>query len=138
MFQLDITQEFNTSVANLFDAWCNTDVIKRWFAPGDMTVPEASVDFRKNGFYRIVMQEKDGSEHIIGGQYKDIILNEKLVFTWQWENSPFVTTVTILFSELVGGRSKLKLTHQEFTDQETCEKHTYGWNGCLANLTNAI
>lgn len=138
MFKFDMSQEFDAPVSSLFDAWCKVEVIKCWFAPGDMSVPEASVDLKENGLYRIVMQETNGEQHIIGGTYKEIKLNEKLVFTWQWEGSPFITTVTVLFHKITDNRSSLTLIHEEFEDQDACDKHKHGWNGCLANLDKTL
>jgi uncharacterized protein YndB with AHSA1/START domain len=134
MFQLNIKQEFKTDVSSLFKAWSNIEVMNRWFAPGNMTVPEATAQFVEGGKYRIVMQDDDGSQHIVGGQYREVVADQRLVFIWQWENSPNITLVTILFSALDAGRSVLEPVHSEFADDEQREKHQQGWNGCLANL----
>ncbi|MCJ8271243.1 MAG: SRPBCC domain-containing protein [Psychrosphaera sp.] len=134
MFQLNIKQEFKTDVSSLFRAWSNIEVLKRWFAPGNMTVAEATAQVKEGGQYRIVMQDDDGSQFIVGGQYKEVVTDQRLVFTWQWENSPNITLVTILFSALDAGRSALELVHSEFADEEQREKHQQGWYGCLANL----
>lgn len=138
MFQLTINQEFNSPVARLFQAWSNIDVIKCWFAPGNMSVPEATADVCEGGNYRIVMQDTDGSQHIIGGKYQEVVTNERLVFSWQWEGNPNATKVTVLFKALDDERSALELIHSEFNDQETCDKHNMGWNGCLMNLPKAL
>jgi uncharacterized protein YndB with AHSA1/START domain len=134
MHQLTIEQQFNTNVASLFNAWCRIDMIKRWFAPGDMTVPEATAEFREGGAYRIVMQDNEGGQHIVGGTYLEIIPNEKLTFSWQWEGSPTTSKVSIVFKSISENSSGLVLVHAEFADQESCDKHAQGWRGCLANL----
>ena len=134
MYQLNLEHEFNAPVARLFAAWSQPEVLKQWFAPGTMTVPEAEADVRPGGSYRIVMQHDDGSLHIVGGQYHEVIENEKLVFSWQWQSSPNVTRVEVVFKALDESHSKVVLTHSEFVDQDTCDKHTEGWIGCLANL----
>jgi len=134
MFQLDIEQNFNTTVEQLFQAWSNINIMKTWFAPGTMTVPEATADVSVNGVYRIVMQEDDGSQHIVGGQYKEIVTNQKLVFSWQWEGSPNTTLVTVMFQKVDDKTSKLILNHSEFIEAEFRDHHLQGWHGCLANL----
>lgn len=63
MYELQMQQQFKASQDQLFDACCNVDAIKRWFAPGEMTVPEAQADVRIGGRYRVVMQESDGTRH---------------------------------------------------------------------------
>ena len=139
MFELTMQRTFNTPVEKLFDAWCQPEIIQKWFAPGAMTVPEASSDIREGGKYRIVMHDSDeNSNHIVGGEYKQIIKNKRLEFTWQWEGNPMVTKVCVTFDALDDGRSELQLTHSEFAEQVACDKHEMGWGGCLANLTKLM
>ncbi len=133
MYQLTINREFNTPLEKLYAAWSNAEIIKQWFAPGDMKVAEATADFKEGGAYRIVMQDTN-EQHIVGGFYKKIVVNETLEFSWQWENSPVATYVTLTFTDLGAGRSALELVHTEFEDQEQCDKHKMGWIGCLNNL----
>jgi uncharacterized protein YndB with AHSA1/START domain len=104
-----------------------------------MTVPQASADVREGGSYRIVMHDgDDGSDHIIGGKYQQVVKNELLVFTWQWEGNPVATKVAIQFKALTAETSELVLTHSEFAEQKACNKHEMGWQGCLNNLPNAL
>jgi uncharacterized protein YndB with AHSA1/START domain len=138
MYQLSITQEFNAPVSHLFNAWRKPELLKLWFAPGDMTVPEAHADVSEGGNYRIVMQETDGTQHIVGGTYQKIIPNERMEFSWQWEGSPNSTHVVLLFKPLDDNRSSLELIHSEFSQQEDCDKHEMGWKGCLHNLPKAL
>ncbi|OMH38016.1 SRPBCC domain-containing protein [Motiliproteus sp. MSK22-1] len=137
MFQLTINRKFDAPVNKLFDAWCKPEVIRQWFAPGNMSVPEAEADVQVGGKYRIVMQDPDdNSQHIVGGEYQEVENNQKLAFTWQWEGSPNITHITLTFSPIDENSSELRLCHSEFADQQTCEKHEMGWNGCLAKLIN--
>ncbi|MBL4772810.1 MAG: SRPBCC domain-containing protein [Alcanivoracaceae bacterium] len=138
MYKLSMKKEFNTPVSKLFDAWCQEEIVKQWFAPGEMTIPEANIDMREGGKYRIVMQDSEGNKHIIGGKYHEIIPNSKLVFSWQWENSPITTIVKILFKALDNNKSSLELVHSEFHEEESRDHHNDGWKGCLTNLTKAI
>lgn len=138
MYQLNINQEFNAPVEALFNAWTQPEVISQWFAPGDMSVPNAQVDFKVGGSYRIVMQNQEGEQFIVGGKYTEISKPEKLVFSWQWESSPHTTKVTVLFTALGDEKSKLELIHSEFEEQDACDKHQQGWMGCLSNLPRAL
>jgi len=138
MYQLNISQEFNAPVEALFNAWAKPEVVSKWFAPGEMTVPEAELEFKKGGQYRIVMQNKDNEQFIVGGEYLEIQAPNKLVFSWQWSTSPHATRVTVLFSKLADNKSKLELTHTELETQESCDQHHQGWMGCLANLPKVL
>lgn len=108
-------------------------MIKRWFGPGELTVPEAQVDFRVGGVYRVVMRRPDGQTHVIGGIYREIHPNERLCFSWQWEGSDARTEVELTF-RAAGEQTDLTLVHREFATEETREEHNKGWQGCLAKL----
>ena len=135
MIKLNIKEEFNTSVEKLYTAWSNEELVKRWFGPADdMVVPEAKLDVVEGGHYRIVIENSAGEQFIVGGSYKEVIPNKRLVFSWQWENSPVITTVELNFTALSDQRSALELIHTEFEDQESCDHHMQGWGGCIAKL----
>jgi len=139
VFELAIKRNFNVPVEQLFNAWCKPELIQKWFAPGNMSVPEATADVKEGGQYRIVMHDADdGSNHIVGGEYHKVVENESLIFTWQWEGSPIITKVAVSFKALTDKTSELLLKHTEFADIEARDKHEMGWNGCLKNLPKAL
>lgn len=131
---LVLTRRLPASRRRVFEAWTKADVVKRWFAPGDMTVALAEVDARIGGAYRIVMQNKDGETHSPSGTYEEIVPDERLVFSWQWANSDLVTRVTVEFREISENETELTLTHEGFPGAEIRDRHTEGWSGCLQKL----
>ena len=134
--KLVIKRRFNASVEQVYAAWTDAAQMKRWFAPGAMTVPEAEADARVGGRYRVRMSEggSDGPFHTAGGVYREVLPNQRLVFTWQWEGSPLETVVTLEFKRLGANETELSLTHEGFDGADTRDKHAQGWEGCLANL----
>jgi uncharacterized protein YndB with AHSA1/START domain len=66
------------------------------------------------GRYRFVMHGRNGETHRVGGVYREIVPNRKLVYTWAWESTPDrESLVTVEF--LPAGRgTELVLTHQRF------------------------
>jgi len=138
MYRLEMSREFNVPLGTLFAAWSRPDVMQRWFAPGEMTVPECDAEVVVGGEYRIVMKNAEDELFIVGGKYREVELNKKLVFTWQWEDSPHCTLVEIDFESVSDVSSRVLLKHSEFVDQETCDKHEQGWNACLVNLEKSV
>jgi len=134
MFELDIEQEFNAPISRLYEAWLKPEVIKTWFAPGNMTVPEAEADSVEGGKYRIVMKSEEGDLHIVSGEFKLLNPYNKIVFSWQWQDSPHTTLVTIKLTTVDDNTTKLQLNHSEFTEEDFRDHHNEGWLGCLANL----
>jgi uncharacterized protein YndB with AHSA1/START domain len=133
--KLQVTRTIKARRPRVFDSWTKPELMQRWFAPGEMTVANASADLRVGGEYRVEMRGVDGFVHIAAGVYKKIIPNELLSFTWggSCSDSGAETLVTVEFKDVEGG-TELILTHEHFTSTEAAAKHQQGWQGCLDNL----
>lgn len=138
--RLVVKRSFKSPIERVFAAWTDAEQIKRWFAPGDMTVPMAEADVRVGGRYRIQMSESgdDCEFHTTGGVYREVIPNRRLVFTWQWEGSDLETMVTLEFKSLSAKKTELTLIHEGFDSEDTRDKHGQGWEGCLAKLESFL
>src|ERR1700760_1687735 len=62
--------------------------VLRWFAPAETETVHAETDVRVGGRFRVLMRAADGEEHDVSGVYREVVPNEKLVFTWQWRSKP--------------------------------------------------
>lgn len=138
MHTLTLTETFPASPARLFGAWTDADVLKRWFAPGDLRVAEASADVRPGGRYRIVMEHPNGEQSIVGGEYREIVANERLVFTWRWEHGEDTTLVDVAFKPAGAAATEMTLVHTQFKQSEDKDRHGQGWAGCIAKLRTSI
>ena len=87
--RLQVRRVYNVPVAKVYAAWTEPDQIKHWMGPSD-DFGEAQVtsDLRVGGRYRIVMPAPDGQVHKVGGVYREIVPNKRLVYTWAWESTP--------------------------------------------------
>jgi uncharacterized protein YndB with AHSA1/START domain len=134
--KLVVRRTFKVPVERVYAAWTDAAQMKRWFAPGDMSVPLAEADVRVGGRYRVQMSgdDDDCEFHTTGGIYREVVPNQRLVFTWQWEGSDLETLVTLEFESLSANETELTLIHEGFDSEDTRDKHAQGWDGCLANL----
>jgi len=98
----------------------------------------ADVDLRVGGRYRIVMREASAEQHRVGGIYREIVPNAKLVFTWAWGSTPERERLVTLRFEAAEGGTRLTLTHEQFADEPTRDRHNQGWNGCLDSLARHL
>ncbi len=118
----------------VFAAWTDPESLKQWFCPGTTTVPEATLDLRVGGCFRIVMRTRQGEEVEHTGEYREIRPARRLVFTWR---SPHTgsedTLVTVEFHPTARG-TELVLTHERLPDAAAGEKHRSGWDSILAKL----
>lgn len=88
------------------------------------------------GMYRIEMRSPENNAWIVFGEFKEIKTNKKLVFTWNTEEV-IETTVTIEFKEM-GNKTEVNLLHDLLPDQEQVDEHSYGWTGCMDNLSSKV
>jgi uncharacterized protein YndB with AHSA1/START domain len=132
---LQFRRSYKASVAAVYAAWTDPGQMKLWMAPNDaFKETEVTMDVRVGGHYRIVMHAPDGEMHRVGGVYREIIPNKKLVYTWAWESTPErESLVTVEFTPS-GQGTEMILTHQRFADTQARDKHQEGWIGCLGRL----
>ena len=145
---LQLKRTYQATREKVFKAWTDPEALKQWFGPtDDFTTPIAEVDLRVGGKYRIQMKDPSGATHTAVGAYREVKVPEKLVFTWSWEagggcggsegGAPIETLVTVEFRDR-DGETEMILTHEQFPDAETRDKHNEGWTGCLDRLKKAV
>jgi uncharacterized protein YndB with AHSA1/START domain len=69
---LQVRRTIRAPRQRVFDAWTKTEELKKWHAPGPLTVTFAEIDLRPGGKYRIHMTEPDGKELMVSGVYREI------------------------------------------------------------------
>jgi len=125
----------------VFRAWTDPSELARWFHPDpSFTTPVAEVDLRAGGSYRFAMQPPTGDAYVVRGVYREVQPPDRLVFTWRWDGTGDddpETLVTVELRERSGG-TEVVLTHERFTSVASRDEHRKGWQGCLAQLSQAV
>jgi uncharacterized protein YndB with AHSA1/START domain len=142
---LRMNRRFDAPRERVFEAWTSPEVLKDWWRAGpDWTTPEAEVDLRPGGSYRLAMRDPEsGQTHTVVGEYREVQPPERLVYTWTWESNPTEmqgsagSVVTVEFLD-DGGATNVELTHTGFADDEIRDLHAHGWEACLANLERVL
>jgi uncharacterized protein YndB with AHSA1/START domain len=130
---LVVSRIYPASQERVFKAWTDANQLGQWFAPSDDYTTQATVDLHVGHQYRIAITHKGGNVHNVVGTYHLIDPPRKLVYTWRWEGAPADTLVTIDFTPK-GDSTEVTITHDQFLDLETRDKHNDGWSGCLERL----
>jgi uncharacterized protein YndB with AHSA1/START domain len=68
----------------VFRAWTDPEVLRRWWGPGEFTTAFAEVDLRPGGEYLLVMQPPHGDPMHLAGTFREVVAPERLVYTWRW------------------------------------------------------
>jgi uncharacterized protein YndB with AHSA1/START domain len=135
---LVVTRTFAAPRERVFKAWTDPNQLARWFGPSDEYTAKAEIDLRVGGAYRLEMHHSGGNVHAVVGTYREIIVPEKLSFTWQWEGSLAPDTLVTIDFVSIGNSTEITMTHQKFTDLETRNRHNEGWSGGFARLERML
>ena len=138
---LQVNRRFEAPRERVFEAWTSPAVLREWWRAGpEWETPEAEVDLRPGGSYRLSMRDTEKDEtHTVVGEYKEVSPPERLVYTWNWEGDaePMAgsegTLVTVEFAD-DDGATEVSLTHTGFANEEIMGMHAHGWEACIANL----
>lgn len=130
--RVQIVRMIDAPRAEVFHAWTDPEHLRRWWGPGAFTCPEAEVDLRPGGSYRLVMQATAGDPFVLGGTYREVQPPERLVYTWRWETGPAAdgseSLVSVEFHDK-GERTEVVLTHSDFPDAHGAAPYRMGWEG---------
>jgi uncharacterized protein YndB with AHSA1/START domain len=135
--ELRITRTFDAPASVLFALWSKPEHMKRWMGPANFTCLEAEIDFRVGGSYRAMIKSAEHGENWFGGVYREIVEDERLVFTFAWDNdgpsAGVETLVTITFEERDG--KTVQTFHQRPSrDVERRDSHVGGWTQAFDKL----
>jgi len=131
---LTIKRRLNAPPAKVLSAWTDPEKIKRWFGPPGVQTEHAESDARVGGRYRIVARSPDGEQHDVSGVFREVVRDEKLVFTWAWKSTPERESLVTVELKQDGDGTLITLTHEHFFDADARDRHQHGWEGTFGRL----
>jgi uncharacterized protein YndB with AHSA1/START domain len=136
---LRIERIFEASAEEVFDAWTNPEVMRRWFHCGpDWATPVAEVDLRVGGQVRIVMRRPDGRQAGARGEYTLIDRPHRLVMAWTFDDEPTNhQEVELEFSESEG-KTTVVMVNRDISTDERRRAQDWGWRACLDELERLL
>jgi uncharacterized protein YndB with AHSA1/START domain len=131
---LVVRRVIRATPARLFDSWTEPARLMQWWGPEGVSCPEAEVDLRVGGRYRIANLFADGSLVWISGEFEIITPPRLLVYTWRLGSSAHAgERVTVRF-EARDAATEVIVLHERIADATKRDGHALGWNGCLTHL----
>jgi uncharacterized protein YndB with AHSA1/START domain len=126
-------------------AWLDPDLLRRWLAPGGITVERAAVEARLGGRWRI-WHASSGVD--IGGfecEIVELVPGERIVFRWGFAGPEraagpvYDSLLTLTFRAVSGGATALTLVHERLDDLALAMPHVAdqvegGWDAVLEKL----
>jgi len=135
---LTIRRHIKAAPAKIFAAWTDPAQLVQWFGPPGGKVDETQIDVQVGARYRIVFHAPDGEEHGVSGIYREVVRNEKLVFTWAWRTMPERESLVTLTMTPEGEGTLFTLLHERFFDEAARDRHRTGWTAFVGKLARFL
>lgn len=135
--KLVLTRIFAAPRALVFAAWTESKHMKKWSAPNGFTIPVAQGDLRVGGKWKACMVTPQGEKLWLGGVYREIVKNKKLVFTHAWQGGDEETLVTVRFADHPRG-TKMMFEQSGFGSAGSRDGHKGGWTECFVRLADHL
>jgi uncharacterized protein YndB with AHSA1/START domain len=135
--EMILTRVFDAPRELMWKLWTEPEHIGKWWGPKGFTLPGCEMDFRPGGAYRFVMRGPDGEDNPFHGVYREIVRNERIVFTAILDNLPgheLLTTVTFADE---GGKTNLTV-RQTTPPGVPGLGQNRGWSETLERLADLI
>jgi uncharacterized protein YndB with AHSA1/START domain len=82
-----VTRVFDAPRELVWRAWTEPKYVMQWWGPEGFTAPSCKMDFRVGGKFLYCMRTPDGQEGWNAGEYHEIVLHEKIVFSMYFSDS---------------------------------------------------
>ena len=124
----------------VYKAFIDADAMNKWLPPYGFTGKVTEIDARVGGGYRMSFTNfSTGSSHSFGGVYRELVPNEKLVYTDKFDDpnlkGEMVTTVVIR-AVMVG--VELSIEQAGIPEQIPVEACYLGWQQSLEQLAKLV
>lgn len=138
-----IERDYPGTPAQVFAAWADLQVKRRWFAAGKgFTDITHALDFRRGGREHWAGREPGGRLFTNETVYHDIVPDRRIVFSYTMdldETRISASLATVQLEEIAGG-TRLVLTEQSafFDGGDTPDQRKDGWTSLLGQLDEAM
>ena len=136
---LTLTRRFNAAPEKVYAAWSDPQRLVQWFGPAGVEEGsvKADIDLRVGGGYRISFNA-NGNYNEVGGVYREVVPNQRLVFSWAWHSTPERESLVTISIKPEGSGSLLVFNHAQFVDEKARDNHQRGWTELLAKLESYL
>ena len=106
----------------VYRAWLDPGLLRRWLAPAGLEVTRAEVDERVGGHYRIWHADREG---VVGGfecELLELVPGERIVARWGFVGPDrlagpvYDSLLTLTFAAAPNGATELTLVHERLDD----------------------
>ena len=129
-----------TKPEKVYRAFLEADALAKWLPPNGFTCTVHHLDPRVGGTFRMSFRNySSGSGHSFGGEYIELVPNERIRYTDQFEdpNLPGVLEVTVSLKPVMVG-TDVSIIQSGIPDAIPLEMCYLGWQESLAQLATLV
>ena len=132
-FTLQLSNTYPVPTERVFSAWTKPEELEKWWGPAGFKTKIVEMNVEIGGKYKYNMHSPSGQVHVITGQYLEIVKNEKLVFTWKWENGDDEFPTTVVTVDFINKNefTEIVITHKDLPTEDEANNHSHGWTSFL-------
>jgi uncharacterized protein YndB with AHSA1/START domain len=140
--ELVITRVFDAPRRLVFKAWTDPAHLTQWLGPRRYPAVSYDSDFRQGGAWRACLRSPSGAADLWqGGVFREIVANERLVFTFAWDRGHPAhgseMLVTITFAD-EGEKTRMVFRQSALPSIEARNDHQAGWNSSFDRLNDHL
>jgi uncharacterized protein YndB with AHSA1/START domain len=149
-----VTRVFDAPRELVWKAWTDAKYVMQWWGPKGFTSPFCKMDFRVGGKFLCCMRTPDGQDYWNGGEYYEIVLHEKIVFSLYFADSngnkvePVHYGVehevidnahdVVTFEDFGNGQTKLTYIGNESMEDAKNSGQVEGWKQTLDKFAEVV
>ncbi|MCS5734116.1 SRPBCC family protein [Herbiconiux daphne] len=137
-----LTRNYDATPEQIWQAWTDPDQAAQWWHPAGLSTPRdsVSIDARVGGLYTYTMvDDASGEEYPTGGEYREVVPNEKLVFTWgDPSGDPDDAMLVTVSIEPLGELTRLVFDLRGADGMRGDDSFYDGWDGALDELAQLL
>jgi len=133
----------------VYRAWLDPELLRRWLAPAGLSVSRAEVDERVGGRHRIWQTGADGDAGGFDSELLELVPDQRIVLRWGFvgpervANPTHDSRLTITLREAPGGATALTLVHERLDAIDAAmpgmaDATATGWGMALDKLEAAM
>ena len=136
MTSLTLVRRIAARPSIVWAALTTAEGVSIWWGPDAGPVLLAETDPRVGRAFRVRFRELNGAEHEAGGEYLEVVPNQRLAMSWRWLGGAEDAGESRLELDLrpLAEGSELTLTHSRLQDETSRQSHEHGWRGSLDKL----
>jgi uncharacterized protein YndB with AHSA1/START domain len=140
---ITIVRTVPAAVDEVFAAWTDPALMRQWLAPEGCQVVEVAADPRPGGRHRVVVSDPAGNQHVVSGEYREVIASTRLVQTWDAQGldpavDPYPTLLTVDFRALGPASTEITLRQDQLLTVIDREGNREGWRQCFNKLERLL